>query len=125
MKWKLYWASMISIMVGLVFWKNHRLYPGKGYTWWITKTVVEAGILVIVTMYAPVLLVVYGSMWITESINIKSNKLKIGLGVLIGMMLALLADLVLEVLVVLGIFSIELVSRDFIKYYLERRSSHE
>ncbi|MGC1580447.1 MAG: hypothetical protein WA766_03135 [Candidatus Acidiferrales bacterium] len=119
MKWKLYWAALVAALLGVCYFKNTRNYRNKTTTWKAGKSLIECGLLVLAAAFAPILLAIYGSMLITQ--KIQRPAIRVGVGFLTGIGLTLLLSSFLELVVLLGVFSIELLSGDFLGYWQERR----
>jgi asparagine N-glycosylation enzyme membrane subunit Stt3 len=119
MKWYAYWAGIIAFLFGALYLKNAHRHQDKTCQWNLSKSAIECIMLVLATAFMPAILVVYGSMWLTK--GIKRPAFRMGAGVAIGTILMMLVGWALEVLVLLGVFSINLISDDFLGYMKERQ----
>jgi hypothetical protein len=119
-KWKLYWATLVAALLGVLFLKNRKMYADKTWKWQTSKSLIEGTLLVLSAVFMPVFLVVYGSTWITQ--GIKRPAIKVGVSCLVGTVLMLTVGSFLELLVLLGVFSIELISSDFLNYLHDSRT---
>ena len=52
-RYRLFWAALMAALLGLAFWKNSQSYPGKTRLWRLGKAVVDAGLVLVLTVYAP------------------------------------------------------------------------
>lgn len=119
MRWKIYWSILIGGLLALLVYKNWRQFRDKSKQWIITKSGLEFAGILAAAIYLPALLIAYVSIWITQPIKYMS--VRIGISVIVGVILTLMSGFVLEGLVVLSVFAVELVSGDCIAYYRERR----
>lgn len=118
MKWISYWFILISALFGILIWKN-KAHRDKTRRWQISKSIIECILLILAACFLPAILVVYGSMFLTQKIQRPS--LKIGVGFVLGTVLMMTIGWALELLVILGAFAINLISDDFLGYLQERK----
>lgn len=123
MKWHAYWVALIGLLFGALYWKNARTHKDKTRQWRVGKSAIECILLVLAAAFMPAILVVYGSMYFTK--NIKRPAFRIAAGVAIGTGLMMIVSWALEFLVILGVFSIDLLSNDFLGYMKERQVKRE
>lgn len=121
MKWKMYWVTIIAALGSIVLWKNYRNYKDKSTKFKITKSAIETGIVGASAAWLPGLLVVYTSAWSTKPLE-KKPFIRMGAAAIISILLMLSGTYVLELLVIAGVFSIDLLSNDFLAYWEERKS---
>ena len=119
MKWYAYWTALVAALFGVVYFKNIRTYRDKTRYWQLGKSIIESILLVIAAAFMPAILVVYGSMYLTQ--NIKRPAIRIGIGFFVGTALMMTIGWALELLVILGAFAINLISDDFLGYLQERK----
>jgi hypothetical protein len=119
MKWILYWTGLFGALFGALYWKNSRGYVDKTRRWYLGKSLIEGIMLVSAAAFMPAILVVYASMWMVS--YIKRPALKIGAGFVIGTLLMMSVGWALELLVLTGVFAVDLISDDFLGYMEERR----
>jgi len=119
LKWYIYWTILVSVLLGTLYTKNHLNHKNRTWHWNAGKSLIECGLLVLAAAFAPILLAIYGSMLITQ--KIQRPAIRVGIGFLTGIGLTLLLSSFLELVVLLGVFSIELLSGDFLGYWQERR----
>jgi len=118
-KWRLYWIALASALFGVLFWKNSRFYLNKTRRFQIGKSFIEWIMLVLASIWAAPLLSIYGAMYLTKWI--KKPAIKTGATFGISILLMLLLNGFLELMLLLGVFSIELLSLDFLTYLKERQ----
>ena len=119
MKWYIYWAALVSCLLGVLYTKNKKMYSDKPRQWYIGKSLIECVLLVIAAAFMPAILVVYASMMITK--NIQRPAFRIGVGFVVGTVLMMTMGWILELLVLVGAFAINLVSDDFLGFMAERK----
>ena len=119
-RWRIYWVGLIAALLGLLWFKNKKYYPDKGWRWTGGKSILECLGLVVSAIYMPALIVAYASIWLTR--NIKHQYIKLAASVIVSIPLMLMGNLLLEGLIIIGAFAIELLSSDVIRYYRERRN---
>jgi hypothetical protein len=121
MLWKIWKVARIVLLFGLVAVKNHWLWPSKSWMFKIIKSVIETTALVLMAMYAPIFLVVFGTAWAAGRISHKGKYLAIAAGVIASTVLTTISGVALEVLIILGIVAIEPLSRDTLNVWTMRR----
>ena len=55
-RYRLFWAALVAVLLGLAFWKNCRSYPHRSPLWRLGKAVIDAGLVVLTAIHAPALL---------------------------------------------------------------------
>jgi len=123
LKWYLYWTTLVALLLGGLYTKNQYKHKQKSIQWKIGKSVIECALLVLAVIFMPPVLVVYGSMWATKKIT--RPGFRIAASFTVGTLLMLTIGWALEVLVLVGIFSIDMISDDFLGYMHERRAQKE
>jgi hypothetical protein len=118
MKWYLYWVGLVSALFGVLYWKNNRAH-NKPRRFVLGKSSIECVMLVLASIFMPAILVVYSSMYFTRWI--KRPAFKIGAGFIVGTILMTTVGWALELLVLAGAFSINLISDDFLSFLEERK----
>jgi hypothetical protein len=119
MKWHAYWVGLVSLLFGALYFKNIHNHPDKTGQWRLGKTAIECILLILAAAFMPAILVIYASFYFTR--NIKRPGFKMVAGVAIGTSLMMIVGWALEILVLIGVFSIDLLSNDFLSYYKERQ----
>jgi polyferredoxin len=104
--WLAFWAVAITIVGGLLFWRNTKRYRLKSAVWRMGKSIVELLILVALAAFLPALLIAWIVLWICKPI--KRPWARAIVGVVSGIGLALCSHVALEILVILGAFGIDL-----------------
>lgn len=119
MKWILYWTSLLGLLFGGLYLKNRHRHSDKTRQWQLGKSAIEMCLLALAAALMPAIIVAYASMWATK--NIQRPAFRIGAGFMIGTLLFMTIGSVLEILVIVGIFAIDLVSDDYLDFLKERR----
>ena len=121
MKWKLYWATLVAILLGVLWFKNRHYYPTQSKKWNASKSLIECGLLVLAAAFLPAILTVYGGMWITK--HIQRPGLRVGIGFITSIVMMLMLTNFLEFVVLIGVFAVELITGEdgFLGYLEERR----
>lgn len=119
MKWYLYWTGLVAFLLGLLYYKNTQTNRGRTREWNIGQTIVEGVLIILAAAFMPPILIIYGSMWLTRSIQ--RPVLKAGASFIVSTILMVFLGTMLEVLIVLGVLSVGMVSEDFLKMLKERR----
>jgi hypothetical protein len=120
-KWTLYWAGLVTILFGLLYLKNTKMtvLKDKPWYWPPIKTLVEGLLLITAAAFSPIIIVAYSTYYLTKWI--KRPGFKIGAAFVVGTALSSILGWALEVIVLTGIFSVNLLSDDFIGFYEARR----
>ena len=101
-----FWATAIAVLGGLLFWRNRTKYQSKSSAWLLGKSGVELLILFLTAAFMPALLIVWLVVWATRSIE--NPWLRTILGVVTGIVFGFVSNVAVEVLVILGVFSIDM-----------------
>ena len=120
MKWRLYWLALITALFGAVMWKNYKMYTDQSRRFKVAKSIMETCLLALASAFVPPLLIAYGSAWATKPLETRPY-IRMGAGIILSIILMMLGGWILELLALIGVFAIELLSADFLKYYQERK----
>lgn len=101
-----FWTAFISLIAGILFWRNVKKYPKRNKRWNAIKTLSETTILFLTIFFAPALLIGWCIGWIVRPI--KGTWIKIVVGIVSGVVLAAISSIAAEILILIGIFSIDL-----------------
>jgi hypothetical protein len=96
------------LLYALAFWKNSKSYSWKSAQWRWTKSGIDTALVLLAAFYMPALLVAWAVIWVTRSINRRS--LQITAAVILGIAFSAVGGVALEVLCILGIFSVDLLT---------------
>lgn len=107
---RLYIAALagVSLLLGLAYWKNRVSYSYKPVWWRAVKSVVDCALVILSALYMPALLVAWTVGWLTR--GVARRGVQITLAVLIGIALGSISGIFLELLCILGIFSVDLLT---------------
>jgi len=107
-RYKLFWAACIAALCGLAFWKNSKSYPRKSRLWRLGKSVIDAGLVVLMVIYAPALLLMYVVIWLTSPFKNKIVQVSAAFASILAV--SHLAGVVFEAVAVLGVFAVDLLT---------------
>ena len=119
----IFWGALCAIITGFLLWKNNKKYPEKSIYWKIFKSCIEIIILLVSALRVPVLLVSWCSVWLMRPV--KTTWAKATFGTLVGIILGFLAFNVMEILLILSVFSIDdITGEDYgvLKHYRRAKS---
>jgi hypothetical protein len=54
-RYRLFWAALVSALLGVAFWKNSQSYPRKSRLWRLGKAIIDTALVVLMAIYAPAL----------------------------------------------------------------------
>lgn len=101
-----FWIAALAVVGGLLFWRNTKRYRRKSVTWRLGKSVVELLVLILTAAFLPALLIVWLVSWATRPI--KTPWLRTTIGVLTGVLFGFVSNVAVEVLVLLGVYCIDM-----------------
>jgi hypothetical protein len=107
-RYRLFWASLAAVLLGLAFWKNSQSYPRKSRLWRFGKAVIDTGLVVLMVIYAPALLLAYVVIWLTSPFRNRIIQLTTGFASIL--VVSHLAGVVFEAVAVLGVFAVDLLT---------------
>ena len=107
-RYRLFWTALMAALLGLAFWKNSRSYPHKSPLWRLGKAVIDAGLVVLMVIYAPALLLMYVVIWLTSPFRTKIIQVSAAFASILAT--THLAGVVFEAVAVLGVFDVDLLS---------------
>ena len=107
-RYRLLWAALLAALLGLAFWKNSRSYPHKSRIWRLGKAVIDVGLVLLMVVYAPALLLMYVVLWLTSPF--RTRVVQLGAGFAAALAVTHIAGVVVEAVVIVGIFAIDLVT---------------
>ncbi len=119
MKWSVYWTALVGALFGALYLKNNHNHKDKTVQWNLGKSIIECVLLVLAVAFMPAVIAIYGSMWITKGIKRPGFKILVGFSV--GTALMIIMGWALEVLVLIGVFGIDILSDDFLGFMAERK----
>ena len=107
-RYRLFWAALMAALLGLAFWKNSQSYPARSRLWRLGKAVVDAGLVLVLTVYAPALLLMYVVVWLTSPF--KNRVIQTTTAFASVLAVTHLAGAVFEAVAVLAIFAVDLLT---------------
>jgi hypothetical protein len=114
--WKAFWAACITTLLGLSLWQNRRAYQKKSWTWVSFKSAIDVSVVVGLAMRIPILLCGYVILWLTKPLS-KKPVLRTTVGALIGIAVSFFSGFAMEIIVVAGIFAIDMVTGGIWHYW--------
>jgi hypothetical protein len=114
--WKAYWIAAGSALCTLSAIRNWRKYRGHSLWFIAGKSAMDSGLLVSLAVFCPPLLVSLCVLWLLQFIK-DDPVWKTVFAVFAGMGLTAVGAWVLEGLIVIGVFSIDLLSSRMLKYW--------
>lgn len=106
MAMKAFWAAMLAALGGLLFWRNTVRYRQRSGLWRIGKSALELVLLIATVQFLPGMLIAWLVLWATRPI--RNGWLKTMVGVFAGITFGFLSNIVAELLVLFGVFAVEL-----------------
>ena len=107
-RYRLFWAALVAALLGLAFWKNSQSYPGKSRLWRFGKAATDAGLVILLAIYAPALLLMYVVIWLTSPFRNKILQVTTAFASILAV--THLAGVVFEAVAVLGVFAVDLLT---------------
>lgn len=107
---KFYIGMYLGILglFALALWKNSHSYSLKPRKWRIVKSIIDTATVICAAVYLPALLVGWTVMWLTRPIRRRGIQLTLAL--ILGIAFSSVGGVLLELLCVLGIFSVDLLT---------------
>lgn len=110
MKWKAYWTALAAGLFGLALVRNWRKYPQKSKRWVAGKAALDTTLVGLLAWLCPPLLIAYSVLWIIQLVKTNSPVLKVTIGTLAGISLGALGGWLLEAVLIVGVWAIDLVT---------------
>lgn len=121
-RYRLFWAAAMAVLLGLAFWKNSRSYPGKSRLWRFGKAATDAGLVILLAIYAPALLLMYVVIWLVSPFKTKVLQVAAGFGAALAV--THIAGALFEAIAIGGIFAIDLVTGQVVARMHKRLSAY-
>lgn len=120
MRTKSYWTMLASAALGISVLWNKRNYPDQSWSWVVGKTVLDLGLLAILTAFLPALVLAYSCMFVLDLLNKYTGTdrvLRMTAAVLTGLALTTVAGRFIEILVLIGAAAMDLVTGRLLYLY--------
>jgi hypothetical protein len=101
----IFWIVLSACLCGLLFWRNTKIYPLRSVIWRATKSASEIAVLVLTALRLPVVLITWCCIWLTRPI--RTPWIKATVGAVVGVILSATALYSMELLLILGVLSID------------------
>ena len=101
----LFWIVLSAGISGLLLWRNTKIYPLRSVTWRATKSASEIAVLLLSALCLPIVLITWCCIWLTRPI--RTPWIKATLGAVVGVILSAAALYSMELLLILGVLSID------------------
>lgn len=115
-KWHAYWAGIAAAMLAVNFWRNRRKYREESRRWCVGKSVVDTSLVCLLAVFCPPLLIAYSVLWLAQFIS-DEPIWKTTFSVIAGISLAAVGGWFLEVVLIVGLFAIDLVTGRFLYHW--------
>jgi hypothetical protein len=109
-----YWAALSVVLVSVSLVRNWLLHPGESRWFVAGKAAVEAALVAVLAAFCPPLLIAFCTLWLCSFVW-DHAALKTAASVAIGIVLSLLAGLYLEILLLVGVFSMNNITGEFVQ----------
>jgi hypothetical protein len=103
--WRLFWVTLWSLLISLVFIRNMTKYKDQPILWNVGKSLLDSCIIVLSSIFLSPFLIAMDTAWIVGLIEKKW--LKIVVGVISGIVLGAISTVSMEILIIIGIFSVD------------------
>lgn len=100
-----FWGVLLTLVSTLLFWRNTRRYPARSVIWRIVKSASEIVLLLLSALRLPVVLISWCSVWLSKPIE--TPWIRATFGAIAGIILGFLALYAMELLILIGVFSID------------------
>ena len=101
----IFWIVLSAGLSGLLFWRNTKIYPLRSRAWRAAKSASEIAVLLLAALRLPVVLITWCCIWLTRPI--RTPWIKATLGAIAGVILTAAALYSMELLLILGVLSID------------------
>jgi len=101
----LFWIVLSAGISGLLLWRNTKIYPFRSAAWRATKSASEIAVLLLSALCLPIVLITWCCIWLTRPI--RTPWIKATLGAVVGVILSAAALYSMELLLILGVLSID------------------
>ena len=101
----LFWIVLSAGISGLLLWRNTKIYPFRSVAWRATKSASEIAVLLLSALCLPIVLITWCCIWLTRPI--RTPWIKATLGAVVGVILSATALYSMELLLILGVLSID------------------
>ena len=114
--WKVYWGALFASLFTVSLWHNNRKYKERSRWFRLGKAFMDAALVSLLATFCPPLLIAYCVLWATQFIP-GDSVIKTTCSVVAGLSFTLIGGFFLEVLLVLGVFAIDLVTGKFFHHW--------
>jgi hypothetical protein len=114
--WKVYWGALFASLFAVSLWRNNRKYRERSRWFRLGKAFMDAALVSLLATFCPPLLIAYCVLWATQFIP-GDHVIKTTCSVVAGLSFTLIGGFFLEVLLVLGVFAIDLVTGKFFHHW--------
>jgi hypothetical protein len=121
-KWHAYWAGLAGAMLAVNFWRNRRKYCGESKLWVAGKSFADTSLVCLLAVFCPPLLIAYSVLWLVQFVS-DDPLWKTTFSVIAGVSLAAIGGWLLEAVLIVGLFSIDVVTGRFMHHW-RRAGAH-
>ena len=115
-KWHAYWIGLAGAMLAVNFWRNHRKYRGESRPWVAGKSLADTSLVCLLAIFCPPLLIAYSVLWLVQFVS-DDPLWKTTFSVIAGISLAAIGGWLLEAVLIVGLFSIDVVTGRFLHHW--------
>jgi hypothetical protein len=109
-------AALFATLLGLCCWRNRRKYKDRTGWFCIGKGLLDAMLLSLLAWLCPPLLIAYCVLWLTQFVP-GDNVVKTTCSIVAGLLFTVIGGFFLEVVLVLGVFAMDLVTGKFLHHW--------
>ena len=121
-KWHAYWAGLVGAMLAVNIWRNRRKYYGESRLWVAGKSVADTSLVCLLAIFCPPLLIAYSVLWLVQFVS-DDPIWETTFSVIAGISLAAIGGWLLEAVLIVGLFSIDIVTGRFLHHW-RRTGAH-
>jgi hypothetical protein len=121
-KWHAYWAGLAAAMLAVNIWRNHRKYCGESKLWVAGKSFADTSLVCLLAIFCLPLLIAYSVLWLVQFVS-DAPLWKTTFSVVAGISLAAIGGWLLEAVLIVGLFSIDVVTGRFLHHW-RRAGAH-
>ena len=121
-KWHAYWAGLAGAMLAVNICRNRRKYRGESRLWVAGKSLADTSLVCLLAIFCPPLLIAYSVLWLVQFVS-DDPLWKTSFSVIAGISLAAIGGWLLEAVLIVGLFSIDVVTGRFMHHW-RRAGAH-
>jgi len=115
-KWHAYWIGLAAALLAVNFWRNRRKYRVESRLWCTGKSLADTSLVCLLAVFCPPLLIAYSVLWLAQFVS-DEPIWKTTFSILAGISLAAVGGWFLEIVIVIGLFAVDLVTSRFLHHW--------